>query len=445
MVTLAQMLDAREARAIRQRELLAEFGGTVVSFTMNVPGPVKTSPALRRAFGEGLYRLEDGLRAMGVRVLRREVSHPETGSLALAAVAGEAVDVKRLCVDIEDRDPLGRLFDLDVITPSGGIGREELGLPPRTCMVCGKAGRGCASRRVHPVDVLQARTGEILREFFRERDSGALAAQAARALLYEVCTTPKPGLVDRANCGSHGDMDMFTFVDSAAALLPYFRQAAAVGMDTADLPRREAFQRLRAEGIRGERDMFRATGGVNTHKGAVFSLGLFCGAMGRLWSPAGFCRDLDRVLAECGALAAEAACVDDGEMTAGQRIRRDHGLRGILGEAAGGFPAAKAALEALEAALDAGAAVEEAGVAALLGLMARVEDTNLMARGGLEGWRWAAEQAKALLAEGGIPRREAVEALDRAFMERNLSPGGCADLLAMVYLLWFCGGEGDRE
>lgn len=438
MATLAQMLDAREARAARQRAMLAEFGGTLVSFTMNVPGPVKSSPALRRAFDEGLCRLEDGLQSAGVRTLRLTQIHPETGSEALAAVSGEAEAVKALCVDIEDRDALGRLFDLDVIAAGGPVGREALGRPPRVCMVCGAPGKACASRRAHPVSVLQERTGAILREFFRERDSEALAALAARALLYEVCAAPKPGLVDRNNRGSHEDMDIFTFVDSTAALLPYFRQAAAVGMDTAALPAGEAFRRLRAAGIRGEREMFQATGGVNTHKGAVFSLGLLCGAMGRLWSPAGFCRDLDRVLAECGALAAGAAGADDGEMTAGRRIRREHGLRGILGEAAAGFPAAKAGLEALEAALEAEASLEEAGVSALLELIARVEDTNLVARGGLEGWRWAADRARALLAEGPVPRREAVEALDREFIARNLSPGGCADLLAMVYLLWFC-------
>ena len=110
----------------------------------------------------------------------------------------------------------------------------------------------------------------------------------------------------------------------------------------------------------------------------------------------------------------------------------------MRGEAAGGFPAVlKIGLPALRAALDQGAGLEEAGTAALLALTAGTADTNLFARGGLEGQRWAVRQAGALLEGGPRPDPEAVRALDRAMIQRNLSPGGCADLLAITYFLYF--------
>lgn len=83
-------------------------------------------------------------------------------------------------------------------------------------MICGKKGRDCASRRVHSVAELQERTGQILRGYFAKKDARRAAGEAVGALLTEVCTMPKPGLVDRTNSGSHRDMDIFTFIDAAA-------------------------------------------------------------------------------------------------------------------------------------------------------------------------------------------------------------------------------------
>ena len=444
-VTLMEMLEAREVRAGRQRELLERYARPVVSFTLNIAGPVKNGPVIRRAFREGLLRLEDALAARGLCPLHQEEVDRPTGCEALWAVDGPARTVKELCAGIEDRDPLGRLFDLDVLDPEGGKwDREALGLPPRPCLVCGKAGKGCASRRLHPVEEIQEKTQAILRDFFAEKDRKFLAAQGARALLYEVCTTPKPGLVDRHNNGSHKDMDVFTFLDSTAALLPYLERAAAIGQETAHRMPEETFERLREAGLGAERTMLRATGGVNTHKGAIFSLGCVLGACGRLWTPEGPCREPEEILAECGRMSAPAAegffaaLTRENARTAGERLYVETGERGVRGEAAGGFPAVlKIGLPALRAALDQGAGLEEAGTAALLALTAGTVDTNLFARGGLEGQRWAARQAGALLEGGPRPDPEAVRALDRAMIQRNLSPGGCADLLAITYFLYF--------
>lgn len=443
-VTLMEMLGAREARAMRQQQLLEEYHLPVISFCLNIAGPVKNSPVLRRAFREGLERLACALLAGRLDVVHREEVDQPTGCEALWVVRGDGRAVKELCVELEDRDALGRLFDLDVLDPvSGKWDRTQLGQPPRKCLVCGKEGKGCASRRLHTVEELQGATQAILENYFSQKDQQALGALAAKALLYEVCTTPKPGLVDRKNNGSHRDMDVFTFLDSTAALLPYFEEAVRLGMETRDLPPQETFRRLRQAGAAGERAMFRATGGVNTHKGAVFTLGTVCAAAGRLWTAEGFSKDLDAALALCGEMSAQAVQKDfeairrKGAHTTGQRLYLEHGLEGIRGELSRGLPAvAQIGLPTLRRRLEAGDSLEQAGVQVLLALMAQVVDTNLIARGGLEGQQWAMEQTKNL-PQGRAATRQETEELDRALIERNLSPGGCADLLAITYFLEF--------
>lgn len=443
-VTLMEMLGAREARAMRQQQLLEEYQLPVISFCLNIAGPVKNSPVLRRVFREGLERLACALLAGRLDIVHREEVDEPTGCEALWVVRGDGRAVKELCVELEDRDALGRLFDLDVLDPvSGKWDRTQLGQPPRKCLVCGKEGKGCASRRLHTVEELQGATQVILEDYFGKKEQQALGALAAKALLYEVCTTPKPGLVDRKNNGSHRDMDVFTFLDSTAALLPYFEEAVRLGMETRDLPPQETFRRLRQAGAAGERAMFRATGGVNTHKGAVFTLGTVCAAAGRLWTAEGFSKDLDAALALCGEMSAQAVQKDfeairrKGAHTTGQRLYLEHGLEGIRGELSRGLPAvAQIGLPTLRRRLEAGDSLEQAGVQVLLALMAQVVDTNLIARGGLEGQQWAMEQTKNL-PQGRAATRQETEELDRALIERNLSPGGCADLLAITYFLEF--------
>lgn len=443
-VTLMEMLNAREARAMRQQQLLEEYQLPVISFCLNIAGPVKNSPVLRRAFQEGLERLECALLAQRLKIVHQEEVDQPTGCEALWVVRGDGRTIKELCVELEDQDALGRLFDLDVLDPvSGKWDRTQLGQPPRKCLVCGKEGKGCASRRLHTVEELQGATRAILEDYFGKKDQQTLGSLAAKALLYEACTTPKPGLVDRRNNGSHRDMDVFTFLDSTAALLPYFEEAVRLGMETRNLPPQETFRRLRQAGAAGERAMFRATGGVNTHKGAVFTLGTVCAAAGRLWTAEGFSKDLDAALALCGEMSAQAVQEDfeairrEGAHTTGQRLYLEHGLEGIRGELSRGLPAvAQIGLPTLRRRLEAGDSLEQAGVQVLLALMAQVVDTNLIARGGLEGQRWAMEQSRTLMQRQAVSQEE-IEKLDRAFIQRNLSPGGCADLLAITYFLHF--------
>ena len=430
LVTLPEILEARERRVQRQTELLSRYQTALICFTMNIAGPVKLDASIERGFRMGCRELDRQLRRANISVLHRELLTEDTGCEAYYAADASAETLKLLTVELEEGTPLGRLFDMDVLTPDG-IKLERTG--ERGCLICGKPGRACVRSRAHSVEELQAKTQQILRDALDAEDRETVAELAQRALLYEVCVTPKPGLVDRNNAGSHRDMDIYTFMTSAAALRPYFSACAKIGRETAQQLPESTFSALRLPGKLAENAMLEATNGVNTHKGAIFTMGVLCGALGRLereqW------HNPEMVLQQCAAMTAGliaqdfAGVTEENARTAGEKLYACHGITGIRGQMEAGLPAVlQHGLPALEACLELGASEDEAGAAALLALIAATEDTNLIARGGLEGVRWAADIVK---------KNQDLRLLDEYFMQRNLSPGGCADLLAVCWLLHF--------
>ena len=439
-VTLQEILDARERRAEAQRELLKQHARPLISFTMNIPGPVKDSPLIRRGFDEGLRRLDDALEEAGCDCLSRQLICAPTGNELLCSVDAPAEALKTICTRIEDGSPMGRLFDMDVIGLDGlKLARQE----ERRCLVCGAVGRGCASRRLHSLEELNAAVTGLLREGLLLADAEHVDALATKALLDELDTTPKPGLLDRENNGSHRDMTPETFEKSAAALRGFWGACFRIGAETAELPAAEAFAGMRAQGLEAERKMLEATGGVNTHKGAIFTLGTVCGAIGRLWQPDAPCTDPVRIAQSCAALCAEAVSGDFAALekdraasTAGERLYLQRGLRGIRGEVAAGLPAVlETGLPILDACLSDGMSRNDAGVIALLYLIARGEDTNMIKRGGSALAEEMSAHIREELRENSRPTKAQVRELDELFIRHNLSPGGCADLLAVSFFL----------
>lgn len=312
----------------------------------------------------------------------------------------------------------------------------------KSCLFLGGAAKVCSSRRIHTVVELQAKTTEILTDTMDTWDAATAAQQAVRALLYEVTTTPKPGLVDRRNSGSHTDMDSFTFMSSAAALYPYFEACAKVGRETMDRPAPETFAALRPLGCEAEGEMLDATNGVNTHKGAVFSIGITCAALGRL-NRADWC-DPARVLQEVAAMTMGltqrdlADVTTENAVTAGQKLYVQYGITGIRGQVEAGLPVVlHHGLPVLENGLKLGYDINRAGCAALLEILVHSTDTNMIARSSRERQLAWVAHVKELLAQTPYPDEEALVELDDQFIAENLSPGGSADLLALTYLLHF--------
>lgn len=436
-VSLLQILEAREQRVIRQQKLL-QHKKTLICFTMNIAGPVKNTPLITECFQIGHQQLT-GL----VQVVHHELHIAPTGCEGYYVVESDPLQVKKLTAGLEDHFPAGRLFDMDVLRPDGQkVSREQLGLPPRKCLLCEQDAVICGRSRSHTVEQLQNKTQKLLQDAVWDRKSEQLGALAVQSLLYEVCTTPKPGLVDRNNSGSHRDMDIFSFMASAAALQPYFVRCARIGFETSTLSPAETFARLRLPGCLAEQDMYHATGGVNTHKGAIFTLGLLCGAAGRLDTtiPASI---LDEVRLMTLGLTAQdfSGVTPENAATNGQMLFARYGITGVRGQAEAGFPAVLRGLEIFRQGLAQGLSLNDAGCATLLHLLVATEDTNLISRSTIETGRKITEQIAALLQTEPYPSQATLLQLDETFAAQNLSPGGSADLLAAVYFLHFTDTE----
>lgn len=255
-----------------------------------------------------------------------------------------------------------------------------------------------------------------------------IAALAERSLLHEIHTWPKPGLVSHIDTGSHADMDADMFRRSAAAIRPFFAELVQAGERDQSMPV------LRKIGLRAESAMLSVTGGVNTHRGAIFGLGLLCAAAG-LRRRTGARADTslgDRVRRRWGGqiLGGPRLCSSHGE-----KAGRQYGAGGARAEAAQGFPAVyRIGVPALRHARDLAVDEESARVHACMALIAVIEDTNLLHRGGMQGLLFARRSAQGFLDLGGVAHagwRAAAQALHQDFIARRLSPGGAADLLAM--------------
>lgn len=259
-------------------------------------------------------------------------------------------------------------------------------------------------------------------------DAAAIGQAASQCLVLEVETWPKPGLVSHVDTGSHRDMDADMLRRSARVLQPYFSTLAQAGAEGAGMTR------LRGIGMEAEAAMRAETGGVNTHRGAIFGMGLLAAAAGfrGRYGASGTLGDI--VAARWG----EAILSGPVELHShGSLVARRYKAGGARREAADGMPSLyRIALPALRWARATLPLDAEAGrVHACMALIAGVADSNLLYRGGVEGLAFAQAQGRIFLAEGSIGHPDWLDrasAVHRRFVDRNLSPGGCADLLAMA-------------
>jgi triphosphoribosyl-dephospho-CoA synthase len=255
----------------------------------------------------------------------------------------------------------------------------------------------------------------------------SIARCAANALTEELATYPKPGLVSFVDQGSHPDMDAECFLASIAAIQPYFgemAEAGATGCSLLDL------QRI---GIAAEESMLEATGGKNTHRGAIYCLGLLTAAAGKQMADADFLGlSLGRIVAESWG---DEILLPDSLLQTSRGLEMCHRykLGGVRGEAKKGFPSIfKAGLPAFQSAL-LSTKSETARVQAFFAILEVCEDTTLLNRGGYSGWKYAQTQVRRFLQQGGVASPDwkiLAEEIHGEFVGRHLTAGGAADLLA---------------
>lgn len=409
-VTLEQMLAARDRRAEIQSRLLAiaDADSCLACLTLNIAGDVKRTAMTRMLFDRGLSEFE----ACGFEVLDYIETDEATGSEAFWLLKENADEVKSRLEQIEEDSGIAasRLFDFDVLVPNRSGGDDTGVHSPvklsrntgRKCLLCERPAAECSRNRTHGLDAVKKETERLLKEFC----SDTLAQTAYNALIAELETTPKPGLVDLNNNGAHKDMDVKTFRKSAAALVSYFKDAALLGMNGCSM------KELRARGIEADREMFEATGGVNTHQGMVYSMGLLLAGKGMSLT--------------CG-----GDYIENASSLAKEDADRDFGA---TAHAVSGFPDAVYCAQQLEIHRR-DCDENTAAVFALIDSIAGIDDSNLLRRGGAEGLEFAKNRASEIAVLPAAEKLSATEEFDREMIERNLSPGGSADMLALAFLI----------
>lgn len=263
-------------------------------------------------------------------------------------------------------------------------------------------------------------------------DAGQLAELARQALVAEVELTPKPGLVDRRGAGAHSDLTLDLMRQSAAAIAPYFE---AMGDSAQSMP----FDRgLRTEvaaiGRAAESAMLQATNGSNAHKGAIWILGLLVTAASR-----GIDLNPAAIAQDAAFLARLPDRAQPQLLSHGEMVRARYGATGARGEAFAGFPhVLHVGLPTLRAERNRARTETNSRLWALLNIMARLEDTCVLYRGGAEGLAIVQKGASDALLAGGpgsVAGELAMLRLDQELLIRNISPGGAADLLAATLFL----------
>lgn len=257
--------------------------------------------------------------------------------------------------------------------------------------------------------------------------SRQLASLAKDALIAEAELTPKPGLVDRRGSGTHTDLSLEIMRRSAKTIEPFFARMAAAATDSPIDGSLRAV--LGAIGREAETAMFKATNGSNSHKGAIWILGLLV---------AGASSQVDVTPTQVAERASQIARLPDRAgvqpVSHGDAMRVRYGATGARGEACAGFPhVIHVGLPGLAVARAYGLTEEESRLHALLHIMTSLDDTCVLYRGSAEGLQFVQMGARRVLDAGGpgcAAGQEAFSRFDRELSVKRISPGGSADLLA---------------
>ncbi len=265
-----------------------------------------------------------------------------------------------------------------------------------------------------------------------------ISSLAIQAILYEVACFPSPGLVSPVSNGAHKDMNYFTFIDSTAALSKYMALFVQEGYNNESC--KAIFSSIRNVGIEAEKYMFNKTNGINTHKGMLFLMGIACAAVGKViyekkqfYEIQGIIKEMTKGIVNKELLSLKYSP----QLSHGEKLYLKYNLSGVRGEVEKGIPTVfNYALELYKKSKNLN--LNDRLVHTLIGIMTICNDTTIIYRHNVDTLEEVKEKAKKIMMLGGMNTSEGkieIENTGKQFIERNISPGGSADLLAVTVFL----------
>ncbi|MGL5542779.1 MAG: triphosphoribosyl-dephospho-CoA synthase, partial [Fusobacteriaceae bacterium] len=387
------------------------------------------------------------------KILHQDMQETLEGKIYTLVVDMELYEVKRKRVYLEENHPLGRFLDIDVYGKEGhSISRRDIGYPPRKCYLCNETAVICTREMAHSQEDIKRHILKGYEKYLelqkeRERIGDKLGDLVLKACIMEVSCHPSFGLVSPLSRGSHRDMDYFTFLESSLAIKGGLKKMALLGYSS--MENEDIFRMSRKIGIEAERAMFRATEGVNTHKGMIFLLGVVIQVIGKIFY--NFRNEKEKIsedefyaLIQDGIREISKDILKDFEkipekenrgekLTNGELLYLKHGFLGIRGEVREGLTVVFGeGIPVLKNSLERGDEKNLALVKTLLKLMSRVEDSTIVNRKGIEVLKIVQRESEELFDNFTL---EKAYQLEKTYIDRGISPGGSADLLAVTILL----------
>lgn len=449
--SLEEFLQEREDRVERQLEILKKYGNSLLVVRSNYPGMDKNQYPANEIVEIIAQEIE---KILYKKILYRDKRETLEGKIFTVSVDMELVELKKKMIYLEENHILGRFVDIDVYGEMGrSISRRDIGYNPRKCYLCETAAVICTRDMTHDHReikryILKGYEGYLEFEKRQLEIGEKLGDIALKSCIMEVSCHPSFGLVSPVSRGSHEDMDYFTFLESSLAIKDGLKKMATLGYSS--MEREDIFSLSRNIGIMAEKKMFSATEGVNTHKGMIFLLGVVLQVVGKAFyllrserekiSEERFYNLIQEGIIEVSKnILADFENIPDknrrGEkLTNGELLYLKHGFLGIRGQVKEGLSVVfQKGIPTLKDSIERGEGLNLALVKTLLKLMSLVEDSTIVNRKGIETLRKVQKDAHELSENFNLER---AWNLEKEYIEKRISPGGSADLLAVTLVIY---------
>lgn len=444
MDLIQEFLINREKRVFHQEELMKNNKNkTLVTIRINYPG-IEKSNYITDDIVNIIYN--DIMTYHKGDIVYNDKYKNKEGLVCHLLFNTDVVSIKKLMIDIEEKHILGRCVDIDVYSYKDnkvvGISRLDLNKSPRKCFICELDAKICSRAQTHTIDEIKKYFEYIYIKYKEEEKkiddiSYDISQIALKAMISEVSTFPSFGLVSPISNGSHKDMNYHTFLNSSMAIAPYLKEMAKVSY-TYNNPKC-IFNVIRNIGVICEEKMFEATNNVNTHKGMIFLMGTCISAtMKSIYDNKGFYNIKDTIKDMTQDILDDFKNLHlKDKLTHGEKLYLEHGFTGIRGQIKDGL---SVVFDNIISKYENSNLIEnELYIQILISLMSLVEDSTIVYRHDIDTLRRVQYDAKELLKIGGVNTicgKKQIEKMEKEYIKENISPGGCADLLAIsIFLL----------
>lgn len=411
------ILAAREVRAKHIHDLMNEYPNkTVIILKTNVVGEDKNPLHLKfmcAFFNDILFNtFED-------RVILNGHQFSDDGNYCFFVVDEIGTMVKIRTIEIEEATPLGRLIDIDVYHKKS-ITRQDLSCEMRKCLICDDYAHLCARTQKHSQAEIHQKMTEIIHNFLKDYITNI----TIKAIYSELELFPKFGLVSHKDSGCHKDMNYETFVKSTFAIKKYITQYIEEGLKHETDP-----HLLQKIGLQAEKNMFSATGNINTHKGLIFLLGVFLPALAKtitLNESKQFLQNQISFFTKT-IVGNYYETLDQKEfLSNSDKIYLETGIKGIRDEALSGLKL----VFNTPMYQDYDDNITHHNY--LIYLMSELNDTTIIHKTNVETLQNVKQTMKELINTGGYePNQERIKQISEEYKKKCISPGGSADMLVI--------------